>query len=281
MKRILYRSRPMLLLAAGILAVGIMVYFLASARFDGGKEAAATASMKAAAVEKVKLGEHVEMEFVPIQPGTFTMGSSQEFGDEDESPVREVNLTAAFSMGKYEVTQEQWEAVMNSNPSKFKGAKLPVDSVSWEDCQRFVAELRRLTGRRFALPTEAQWEYVSRAGTATPWSFGDQEKLAEDFAWIATNSEGTTHPVGQKKPNPWGLHDMYGNVQEWVSDWYSNPYPPGNASDPQGPSSGDARVLRGGAWGDYPANTRSSYRNCMGPQMKHEGVGLRLVLWDD
>lgn len=279
MKLIPYRLKPVLLLI-GIVSIGAIVYYLAFAASGVNQNAALPNTVMAEAVEKVNLGQQLEMEFVRIHPGTFSMGSSQEFGDEDEGPMHEVKITKAFFIGKYEVTQEQWEMVMGSNPSAFKSAKLPVESVSWEDCQRFVAEFQKLTGRSFALPTEAQWEFASRAGTTSPWSFGNKEELIEDFAWINTNSGDRTHPVGEKKPNPWGLHDMLGNVQEWVSDWYSNPYERGMASDPQGPSSGDARVIRGGAWGDYPANTRSSYRNCMGPEVKHEGVGLRLVLLD-
>ncbi|MDF2936268.1 MAG: hypothetical protein K0Q90_1641 [Paenibacillaceae bacterium] len=277
-----HRSRAGNLLVLGAAVIGTLVYVSPLNSFTGGTVAVTPDSGAGGGnIEVLKLAQAVEMEFVKLQPGSFTMGAPQELGDEDESPVHNVKVTNSFYLGKHEVTQEQWEAVMKHNPSTFKGAKLPVETVSWEDCQRFLAELRTLTGRRFALPTEAQWEYAARAGTTTPWSFGESGELAEDFGWFAANSGGMTHPAGEKKPNPWGLYDMYGNVQEWISDWYMNPYPKGEAVDPEGPPSGDARVLRGGAWGDYPAHIRSSSRNCMGPTDKHEGAGLRLVLLQD
>ena len=191
----------------------------------------------------VDLGSGISMEFVLIRPGSFLMGSEK--GDPDQKPVHKVNITQAFYLGKYDVTQEQWQAVMGGNPSKFKGLRNPVGNVSWDDCQEFLKKLdERVSGQMFKLPTEAQWEYACRAGTTTEYYFGDDQAGLDDYAWTTNNAGGTTHPVGQKKPNAWGLYDMHGNIWQWCSDWYGN-YPEGEASDPRGPDKGQARVLRG------------------------------------
>jgi formylglycine-generating enzyme required for sulfatase activity len=227
----------------------------------------------------IDLGGGVTMAFVLIRPGSFLMGSEENTGGEDESPVHPVTLTQPFYLGRFEVTQEQWAQVMDDNPSGFTGPKLPVDSVSWDDCQRFLAKLAERTGRKFALPTEAQWEYACRAGTTTRWSFGDNDAVAGDHGWIAGNSGGGTYPVGGKKPNPWGLYDMYGNVWEWCADWYAkHAYPAGAVTDPTGPATGASRVLRGGGWGVDPDNARSACRNCAGPESGHNGTGFRCVM---
>jgi formylglycine-generating enzyme required for sulfatase activity len=204
--------------------------------------------------------------------------SHQKLSAADETPRHKVTLTQPFFLGKCEITQEQWTQIMGHNPSHFKGAKLPVDSVSWNDCQRFFGKLRDKTGRTFALPTEAQWEFACRAGTATPWNSGDQAATVGDHAWFDKNSGGTTHPVGKKKANAWGLHDLHGNLGEWCADWYANPYPKNDAVDPAGPPAGDSRVVRGGAWGDDPTNLRSAYRNANGPDGAHNGIGFRCVM---
>jgi formylglycine-generating enzyme required for sulfatase activity len=195
------------------------------------------------------LGDGATMDFVLIPAGEFLMGDEEL---DNEKPIHKVAITKCFYLGKYEVTQEQWRAVMGQNPSAFKGARNPVENVSWIDCQKFLEKLNArhaAPGERFVLPTEAQWEYACRAGATTCWSFGDDEKLLGDYAWMQQNSGETTHPVGEKKPNAWGLYDMHGNVWEWCADWYGeryyqNPVP----TDPTGPSSGQERVLRGGAW---------------------------------
>jgi formylglycine-generating enzyme required for sulfatase activity len=211
----------------------------------------------------VDLDGGVNMEFVLIPAGSFMMGDEK--GDSGEKPVHKVTITKPFYFGKYEVTQEQWQAVMGSNPSYFKGPKNPVEKVSWEDCQKFVAKLdekSRSGGAKFGLPTEAQWEYACRAGTTTSYSFGDDPKNIGDYAWSGGKSARKTHPVGQKKPNPWGLYDMHGNVWEWCADraalWYYDHSP---ANDPVGPSFGDSRVLRGGSYDDpRPDLFRCAYR---------------------
>lgn len=226
--------------------------------------------------EMIDLGDGVQLELVLIRPGSFMMGSSTR--DYDESPVHQVTLTEPYYIGKYEVTQAQWEKVMGENPSHFKGSSLPVDNVSWEDCQRFLVELRKKAGRRFALPTEAQWEYACRAGTTTAYSFGDDEKNLAEHAWYAGNSELKTHPVGEKKPNPWGLYDIHGNVFEWCADWYSEAYHSGDATDPSGAPKGERRIVRGGAWLYVSDNLRSSDRGFSPADYRINEYGLRCVM---
>ena len=200
------------------------------------------------------LGGGVALECVLIRPGVFIMG------DKSETPAHKVRLTKPFYMGKFAVTQEQWEKVMGANPSLFKGAKLPVERVSWDDCQSFLTKLKaKVPGTDFSLPTEAQWEYACRAGTTTEYCFGDAEAALGDHAWYDGNSESKTHEVGKKKPNAWGLFDMHGNVWEWCSDWYGA-YTAAEAVDPSGPSSGSSRVLRGGSWFFYASFCRSAFR---------------------
>ena len=163
------------------------------------------------------LGKGVKLEMVLIPAGEFLMGSPD--SDKDafpfEKPQHRVRITKPFYLGKYQVTQEQWEAVMGSNPSNFKGLKNPVETVSWEDCQKFLDKLNAKVGSKhgkFVLPTEAQWEYASRAGSTTRYYFGDDEKQLGEYAWYLPNSGSKTHPVGEKKPNAWGLYDMHGNL---------------------------------------------------------------------
>ena len=169
---------------------------------------------------------------------------------------------------------------MGANPSGFKGAKLPVERVSWDDCQEFI---KRLNGKaemgnwKARLPTEAQWEYACRAGTTTEYSFGDSEAALGDYAWFGGNSESKTHEVGQKKPNAWGLYDMHGNVWEWCADWYGA-YAADDAVDPTGPSSGSSRVLRGGSWYCSATYCRSACRRSRVPSGRRYYVGLRLVV---
>lgn len=226
----------------------------------------------------VDLGGGLCLEFSFVPAGVFQMGSPEEGGDGDETPQRRVEIARPYYMGVFEVTQAQWERVMGNNPSRFRGDSLPVDSVSWYECQRFLMRLSELTGRRFALPTEAQWEYACRAGSTSRWSFGDVPSELGEYAWYEENSGGKTHPVGEKRANAFGLHDLYGNVAEWCADWYANPYPPGPAVDPAGPSSGVSRTIRGGAWGDAADSVRSAYRSANGPDGAHDGVGFRCVL---
>lgn len=227
----------------------------------------------------VDLGGGTMMEFVLIPAGSFMMGSEEYTGDGDESPVHPVQISQPFYLGRHEVTQAQWERLMKTNPSKFHGPALPVESVSWNDCQKFLTAFAQQTGKKIVLPTEAQWEYACRSGSTAPWSFSAKAEDAPEYAWMAENAAGTTHPVGQKKPNAWGLRDMHGNVWEWCSDWYAkHAYTDAASVDPAGPKSGESRVLRGGAWSDQPDGFRCAIRNCNGPDGANHGIGFRCVL---
>ena len=192
-----------------------------------------------------------------------------------ESKEYRVTLTKGFWMGKTEVTQGQWKSVMGKKPSRFTGAAAarPVDSVSWNDCQKFIEKANaRLSGIRLRLPTEAEWEYACRAGTA-----GGGTLKPNEIGWHFVNSGGKVQPVGRKKPNDWGLCDMHGNVWEMCADWYGA-YPSGDATDPTGPASGSLRVLRGGDYDDFALHCRSAYRYHINPSYRHYdyGVGFRL-----
>lgn len=223
----------------------------------------------------------IGMEFVLIPAGAFVMGTDRIFlpGDLNESPPRRVRLGEPFYIGKYEVTQAQWRAVMGSNPSRFKGEDHPVESVSWREVQRFILELnRREGGHKYRLPTEAEWEYAARAGTKTSYFFGNDAKQLGQYAWYSHNAKNSTHPVGYKAPNPWGLYDIYGNVWEWVWDWYDqNYYMIGDPLDPRGPNSGYYRVNRGGSWYSQPFKLRSAKRGIYTPDNHVDIIGFRLV----
>ena len=179
-------------------------------------------------------------------------------------------------MGKYEVTQEEWEAVMGANPSRFSDCdpRCPVEQVSWFDTEEFI---RRLNGQesgkgyRYGLPTEAEWEYAARAGT-TSVRYGELGEIA----WYEDNSEFKTHPVGQKRANAWGMHDMLGNVWEWTADWYAE-YPTSPVTDPQGPQSGSTRVRRGTSWRHPAKSVRSAHRYRNSPRYRNMGLGFRLA----
>ena len=217
------------------------------------------------------------MEFTLIQPGTFKMGS--ENGRENERPVHSVEITKAFYMGKYEVTQSQWETVMGSNPSKFreKGGNHPVESVSWDDVQLFLKKLNAGSDK-YRLPTEAEWEYAARAGTSSKFSFGNDPSQLDAYAWYNNNSNGETHPVGTKRPNPWGLYDIHGNVLEWVNDFYGEVYYKTSAvRDPKGVESDKRRVLRGGAYLNNDSDLRSARRSGINAGNRFFNIGFRVV----
>ena len=223
----------------------------------------------------------IGMQFVLIPAGTFQMGSTGRDAYDDEKPVHQVTISRAFYLGTYEVTQGQWQAVMgsNSNPSVFKGdLNLPVENVSWDDVQAFIRKLNdREGGTRYRLPTEAEWEYAVRAGSTTAYSFGDDAGRLGDYAWYAGNAGTKTHPVGQKRPNAWGLYDMHGNVWEWVQDWYGA-YVAAAVPDPPGPASGSGRVIRGGGWGYYSGGCRSATRyGYNAPSDRGGSLGFRLL----
>jgi len=211
------------------------------------------------------------------------MGSpdSDSGGYSDEKPQHTVRITKPLYLGVTEVTQEQYERVMGTNPSSFKGAQLPVENVSWEDAVEFCRKLsslpaERTAGRVYRLPTEAEWEYACRAVSKTKWSFGDSESSLGDYAWYDGNSGSKTQPVGQKKPNTWGLYDMHGNVREWCSDWFGD-YPTATVSDPTGAPAGSDRVLRGGSWRSGAGNCRSAGRSRGAPVNRYYFLGFRLA----
>lgn len=226
--------------------------------------------------------------FVRIPAGVFMMGSKN--GNADEQPVHQVRLRKGFEMGKFEVTQDQWVAVMHDphakpntvageepqdvNPSKFRGPSRPVDSVSWQAVQEFMKAMNvRDSKHVYRLPTEAEWEYAARAGSTE-----DRPKDGATVAWHEPNAGGTTHPVGQKAPNAWGLYDMLGNVQEWVQDWYTpDSYATSAAIDPQGAQGESYRVYRGCAWLSEPKYCRTAYRAFDFPNSGYYSVGFRLV----
>ena len=203
---------------------------------------------------------------VVIPAGTFMMGSKADpfaaipLGVE-EYPQHTV-LIASFAMGKFEVTQEQWYALMSNLPSSFKGRTLPVEQVSWDDAQEFIKRLNTKTGQSYRLPSEAEWEYAARAGSPTEYSYGDDPKQLSRFAWLDANSRFTTHPVGEKAANSFGLHDMHGNVWEWTQDcWHENYVgAPTDGSAWTTACEENSRVLRGGSWGSGPPLLRSAFR---------------------
>ncbi|MDR1241240.1 MAG: formylglycine-generating enzyme family protein, partial [Deltaproteobacteria bacterium] len=214
-----------------------------------------------------------------------------EDADDNETPQHRVTLGKPFYLGEYEVTLAQWAAVMGNNPRRFKGRynprrfigwNNPVEQVSWDEVQEFIKRLNKQEGHtRYRLPTEAEWEYAARAGSTGVYSFGDDAGQLEKYAWYGEDSRwgGSTHPVGQKQPNAWGLYDMYGNVWEWVQDWYGKEYysnSPG--TDPKGPSSGSSRVLRGGSWYDIAKYCRPAYRISFTPGIRRSDIGFRLAL---
>lgn len=219
------------------------------------------------------------MEFVKIPAGSFMMGS--ENSNKNDKPVHHVVISSDFFLSKYEVTQKQWTTIIGSNPSRFKGENLPVENISWDDIQIYIAKLNEMdTEHSYRLPTEAEWEYANRAGSSTKWHFGDDRKQITAFAWVGLNSKNTTHPIGQKKPNNWSLHDMDGNVMEWVQDrhkYLRNYYEISPEIDPKGFDDGDERVVRGGHWNGY--NNYSYVRVFMLPSTKNSTVGFRLVVF--
>ena len=226
------------------------------------------------------LEEATEFEFVRIPAGSFVMGApeDEEGRQSNEGPQREVTLSQGFWMGKYEVTQGEWEGVMGENPSWHRYAcssvRCPVQWISWDDVQEFLRKLNEReaeSGYVYRLPTEAEWEYAARAGT-TGARYGELDEIA----WWDGNSGDRPHPVGGKRANAWGLHDMLGNVREWVADWYGD-YPSGAVTDPLGPGTGSYRVIRGGAFGADAIFVRSAYRRALDPGDKRNDIGFRLV----
>ncbi len=227
---------------------------------------------------------------VVLNGGSYLMGSPhipkpklvspmlQSIGTDDDKPQHRVQIQS-FAIGKYEVTQGEWLAVMGTNPAENTGLSRPVDQVSWKDIQEFIRKLNHKTGQKFRLPSESEWEYAARGGSETEWSHGSEDTDLPLYAWFYANSEQRTQAVGQKLPNPFGLYDMHGNVMEWVQDcWHMNYVDaPSDGRAWTTNCSDDWRVIRGGSVNDYPSDLRSAYRSGSSHSERIFGVGFRLA----
>ena len=227
----------------------------------------------------IPVKDGISIDMVRVEAGTFTMGATPEMENplDDEKPAHQVTLTNDYYIGKYEVTQALWKAVMGNNPSYSKGNNLPVERVSWDNCQKFISKLNRITGKTFRLPTEAEWEYAARGGNKSRGYQCSGSSNLSDVAWYEDNSGNKTHNVGSKQANELGIYDMSGNVHEWCQDWYDK-YSNSSKVNPTGANSGSYRVSRGGGWAGYAWDCRSSYRNYCSPGSRYNHLGLRLVL---
>jgi formylglycine-generating enzyme required for sulfatase activity len=226
-------------------------------------------------------GSDYDIEMVYVQGGTFTMGcTSEQSGCLDyEKPSHTVSLSS-FSIGKYEVTQAQWRAVMGNNPSKFSDCdRCPVELVTWNDVQNFISRLNQKTGKKYRLPTEAEWEYAARGGNRSKgYQYSGSDNI-DSVAWYDGNSDNKTHTVGSKSPNELGIYDMSGNLWEWCSDWHDeNYYKSSPSSNPKGASSGTFRVLRGGSWSNVAVHCRVAYRYFSSSSGRGDLIGFRLLL---
>lgn len=273
------RSSNVLYVIIGVLAAAVLGIggFLAwkSGLFENSDN-------KAVSEQKIKTLDPVIQNLinnmVAVEGGTFTMGATPEQGvaDNDERPTHQVTLSS-FSIGRYEVTQEEWRAVMGSNPASFNGEKCPVEFVSWNDCQSFIAKLNAMTDMQFRMPTEAEWEFAARGGNITRGYQFAGSNILNSVGWHSGNSGSRTKEVGQKSPNELGLYDMTGNLWEWCSDWYGS-YSGNPQTDPTGPENGTSHVLRGGGWNGGAKNCRISNRDGRLPDYSSDRLGLRLAL---
>ena len=280
------KRNPLLLIAGAVVIAAIAVAATFFPKTGKGDEAVArqdgavTESQQEISYSNGVLtakGETYDM--VEVEAGTFTMGATSEMKNpwNDEKPAHQVTLTKNYYIGKTEVTQALWKAVMNSNPSNFKGNNKPVESVSWDDCQEFISKLNAATGKNFRLPTETEWEFAARGGNnSRHYQYSGSNDLF-DVAWYTDNSSNTTHDVASKQANKLGLYDMSGNVYEWCSDWHRS-YSSNHQYDPAGPTSGSYRVFRGGSWYCSARGCRSSYRGGSSPGSWSDDLGLRLAL---
>jgi formylglycine-generating enzyme required for sulfatase activity len=243
-------------------------------------------------IELQQFTNRIGMRFVLIPAGRFLMGTRTEktacFEDESDELEyehelqHEVIITKPFYMGVYPVTQQEYEQLIGRNPSEFRGKQSPVENVSWHAAMRFIKRLNsdlseHKKGLRYRLPTEAEWEYACRAGSESEYFFGESASKLGQYAWYKANSKLRTHPVGMKKPNAWGLHDMYGNIWEWCLD-LDGSYPEGTVTDPEGPDFGDFRIYRGGSWDDGPNECRSAYRGMYSSDYSDGSIGFRVAI---
>ncbi|MBO4379856.1 MAG: formylglycine-generating enzyme family protein [Muribaculaceae bacterium] len=230
-------------------------------------------------VNEVVEANGVEIKMIAVKGGTFTMGATSEQGSDArgwEKPAHKVTLSD-FYIGKTEVTQAQWKAVMGTNPSYFSGDDLPVEKVSYNDCLTFINKLNNLTGKKFRLPTEAEWEYAARGGKKSKgYKYSGSNNIAA-VAWYKDNSDMKSHPVGTKSANELGIYDMSGNVWEWCQDWYGV-YSEGSQTNPTGPTSGDGRAVRGGSWITEGKGCRVSERDPGDPTSQVQIMGFRIAL---
>ena len=222
----------------------------------------------------------IGMEFLLIPSGEFYMGAEDSEASNNEKPKHRVRITRPFYLAKYPTTQAQWEAVMEDNPSCFRGdSNRPVENVSWNEAQEFLRRLSEKEGKLYRLPTEAEWEYAARAGATTAYCFGGDPKLLREYGWYRENSGRRTRSVGQLEANAWGLHDMHGNVWEWVQDWYGEDYyQQSGLIDPKGPEEGTLHVLRGGSWHVVARRLRVSYRGGSDSDNRHDNTGFRCAV---
>lgn len=244
----------------------------------GKMEKAQAVEASAPAIQTFTIG-NVSFKMIRVDGGTFMMGATSEQGSDaydEEKPAHQVTLSPYY-IGEAEVTQALWETVMGSNPSKFKGRNRPVETVSWDDCQEFILKLRQKTGRKFRLPTEAEWEYAARGGKKSMGYKYSGSNNINEVVWYDDNSNHQTHDVKTKQANELGLYDMSGNVYEWVQDWKDD-YPSSAQTNPTGPSSGSDRMNRGGSWFDSARYCRVSYRCYYSPSFSCIFLGLRLAL---
>lgn len=254
----------------------IIILFLVFITSDINAQMAGTDYGEMTNAERQAIVDHIADNMVRVDGGAFWMGSSTS-EDDDERPVHKVTLSSYY-ICRFEVTQREWQAVMGNNPSHFKGSDdLPVEYVSWEECQIFISKLSRMTGKNYRLPTEAEWEFAARGGNKSHgYEYSGSDGIAS-VAWYFGNSSEETHPVGTKNPNELGLYDMSGNVCEWCQDWYSS-YPSYLQANPTGSISGSDRVYRGGRCYDDARDCRLSSRFRDYPSYRNNYLGLRLAL---
>ncbi|MCL2101964.1 MAG: SUMF1/EgtB/PvdO family nonheme iron enzyme, partial [Fibromonadales bacterium] len=248
------------------------------ATIEAAKKVAEEVAKQAAAEEKASIAREIEM--VLVEGSLFTMGCTNEQGadcNDDERPPQNVRLSN-FSVSKYPVTQKLWVKIMGNNPSRSSGPDLPVESVSWNDAQAFIEKLNSMTGRKYRLPTEAEWEYAARGGAKSQRYKHSGGNDLNRVAWFSGNSEQNIQLVGRKQPNELGIHDMNGNVWEWVQDWKGNYDRSALLNNPKGPANGTLRVYRGCSWQSTASICRVSRRNGSSPEYRSPDLGFRLVL---